>query len=664
MFRLPTSCRAALLLCLLAGPSAPPSTAQGAESPLHQQLSQVDLQDIRGSKVSLSEFRHTKVLVVAFLGTECPLAKLYSTRLQQLSQTYPSDDVRILGVMSNSQDSLQEIAAFAKKHELTYPLVKDVGHKLADALGATRTPEVVVLDALQQIRYQGRIDDQYQIGVTRDRAEHQELKNAIDEILAGKAVTVPRTAGVGCLIGRPKEPQPNSPVTYSNQIARIFQAHCIDCHRKGDIGPFEMTNYEDLRGWGETILEVVEQNRMPPWFASPEHGKFANDCRLSETDKQLIRTWVAHGCPEGNRADLPEPKPVIEGWQLPRVPDRIIAMRDAPFTIPADAGPRGVEYQNFWINPKLSEDVWVNGLEVLPGNRAVVHHIIVYMHPEGRKGKRNSFLTAYVPGLRLENGLPAGAAKRIPAGAWLRFQVHYTPNGSEQQDLSRLGWLEVPHDDVTHEVQTAEIAQTGLNIQPFLADQEFKARSPEIQREARLLSLSPHMHLRGQSFRYEFLPGKGQPPIVLLDVPNYDFNWQTRYVLAEPLPLHKGSWLRCVAKFDNSEKNLANPDPAATVRWGDQSWDEMMIGYFDVIFPVSKENSNNLFKGSSSIISDGFDLDEAFTYLDKNKDGFLSPEECKRFAILEKGFPHIDVNNDKRIDKEELAEAFRKYGLP
>ncbi|WP_437202228.1 redoxin domain-containing protein [Planctomicrobium sp. SH664] len=635
------------------------SAVANAEPPALGRLANLELQDIRGGKHSYTDLAKSQLVVFAFLGTECPLAKLYATRLQQLSEAYPAEQVRFVCVNANIQDSLAEIAQFSEKHKLSLLQIKDANHQLADLLGAKRTPEVVVVDRQQQIRYQGRIDDQYQIGVVRQGASREDLKIALDELLAGQPVSVSRTEGIGCLIGRTREPNGSSEVTYSNQIARIFQAHCVDCHHKGDIGPFDMTTYEEVRGWGETIAEVVTQNRMPPWFADPEHGKFVNDCSLNEEQKQLIVTWVRNGCPEGDPQELPEPKVFVEGWQLGRVPDRVVPITDKPYTIPADAGPKGVKYQYFWADPQLKEDLWVKGIELRPGNRAVVHHIIAFLHPEGKGSKKAVFLAGYVPGLRLENGLPPGAAKKIPAGSWIRFQVHYTPIGVEQQDLSSLGLLEARPEEVTHEVITADVSNPGIELQPYLANQTFKGRSPIFRRDVQLISMAPHMHVRGQSFRFEYISPDEQVT-TLLNVPKYDFNWQTRYATATPISIEAGSRIRCVAQFDNSAQNPANPDPSKTVKWGDQTWDEMLIGYFDLIFPKGTAEQQPLFNPSTATL-ERIDLEEGFSMLDKDRDGFLSPEEAKRFPVLEKGFFLIDTNGDGQLDPQELAEAIQKY---
>ncbi|MCA8991623.1 MAG: redoxin domain-containing protein [Planctomycetaceae bacterium] len=564
-----------------------------AESPLAQSITAFQLKDYRGHEVSLADYAESKVVVVAFLGTQCPLAKLYSVRLQEISDEYADKGVVVLGVNSNVQDPVTRIAGFVRQHGIKYPMLKDVGNVVADQFGAERTPEIFVLDADRKVRYRGRVDDQYVIGIVRDKADRHDLKIAVDELLDGKPVSVARTETMGCHIGRIREPNKESTVTYSNQISRIFQQRCVECHRDGEIAPFTLTSYDDVYGWGEMIAEVVKEQRMPPWHALPsEVGHFSNDRSMTKEEKDLIMQWVKDGCPEGDATQLPEPKTYTEGWNLPHEPDVVFNMRDKPFTVPADAGPQGVAYQNFWVDPGFKEDKWISAADVRPGNRAVVHHIIVYGHPEGRGKGPADFLFAYVPGLRL-SPLPAGSAKKIAAGSMLRFQVHYTPIGSVQEDLSSVGLIFTNPDEITHVVKTMEVAEHRFELQPNTDDQEVKAESKKSPVPIQLISLSPHMHVRGKTFKYEIELKNGKRK-TLLDIPHYDFNWQTQYRFADPIEVPAGARMICTATYDNTAKNLANPDPNKLVTWGDQSWDEMMIGYFDVLLPANEKTLGKL----------------------------------------------------------------------
>ena len=608
------------------------------------------LNDSRGAVVKSADFADSKCLVVAFLGTECPLAKLYGPRLQSLAKEYEPRGVKVLAINANQQDSITEIAAYVKQHGIEFPILKDPGQKVADQFEAVRTPAVFVLNPLGVVLYRGRVDDQYIVGVQRDAAQREDLRQALDEVLAGKPVSVARTESIGCLIGRAREAKSDSSVTYSQQVSRILQAHCVECHRPGEIGPFPLLTYDDAQGWGDMIAEVVSDRRMPPWHADPAHGKFSNDRSLPGEDRETLLTWVKNGCPEGDRSQLPPERKFTEGWQLTKAPDLVVKLRDKPYAIPASAGPNGLSYQNFVVNPKITTDKWVSEMEVIPGNRAVVHHIIVYVQPQGKQPGGQVFLCAYVPGTRAKP-LAAGYAKKIKAGSWLRFQVHYTPNGSPQEDLSQVGLIYADPKTITHQVLTTEVNNHKFSIEPGLDNQTFTAVSQASPIDTIMMSMSPHMHLRGKSFKYELeLPdGKRQ---TLLDVPKYDFNWQTSYRLAEPLTIPAGAKLHCTAVYDNSANNPANPDPTKTVTWGDQSWDEMMLGYFDLL--VSRELTDQ--KSLKSAVN----AEAIMTRFDKDQDGKISREESKGHELLERGFAVGDTNGDGYLDRPEIDKAVEK----
>lgn len=624
-------CRLGLLLVLVATFC---SNAQ-AEPDLSKPVGAFEVSDFRGRVWTLDDFADSKFVVVAYLGTECPLAKLYAGRLRELEQTYAGQGVTFVGVMSNRQDSIAEISAYARKYEINFPLLKDAGNRLADAMGAERTPEVFVLDSDRMIRYWGRIDDQYGIGYVREAPTKLDLKNALDDLLAGKSLRTPITRSVGCIIGRQKATDSDASVTFSNQVARIFNRRCVECHREGEIGPFALSDYHEAAGWADMIAEVVREGRMPPWHANPEVGKFSNDRSLTEEEKQTLYAWADAGAPEGNANELPEPPEFLTGWQLPREPDMVIPMDTKPFKVKASGE---VSYKYFRVDPKLTEDKWLESAELQPGNRAVVHHILCFVRPKGSNdgiAADRSFLVGYVPGARVEQ-YPEGMAKRIPANSELIFQVHYTPIGTPQEDLSLLGLVFADPEKITHELKTYSTVRTHLEIQPYLADQRFLAEMREREQlpESTLLAFSPHMHLRGKSFRYDLVTPGGDRQ-TLLDIPEYDFNWQTTYMLAEPLKIEAGSKIACEAVFDNSEKNLNNPDPSKKVGWGDQTDDEMLIGYFH--YAVKLDTEGNDKTGTSSSTS------------------ALDPQAAKRLQI----FGLLDSDGDGRVTVGQIPGKYR-----
>ena len=543
------------------------------------QIENFSLLDQKGRAHELSDWKNRKYLVVVFLGVDCPLAKLYAPRLAELAKTY-QEQVGFLGIHTNANESPEDLARFARDHHIPFVLLRDVGHAIADRFGAKCTPEAFVLDEKRVIRYRGRIDDQYDVGFQRQGSTHQDLQEALDELLAGKEVSRPSTEAIGCLINRAKSPADGS-VTYSQDIAPILRQHCQHCHRPGQIAPFSLGSYREASSWAAMIREVVQQGRMPPWGANPKHGRFANDPSLTATEKKLLLGWIGADCPEGDPAESVPAPPFTEGWTISK-PDLVVSMA-APFTIPAQGV---IEYQSFVVDPGFKEDAWIQAAEIRPGNRAVVHHCNVYLQaPDSsdlmEQGTLGSVVLAVMAAGTPPLILPQGMAKRIPAGWRLVFVMHYSAIGSQQTDQTSLGLKFADPKTVRKEVATKLMVDAELTIPPHEPNFQL-SHTWQINQDVVLLSFFPHMHLRGRSFRYEAIDPNGQVEI-LLDIPHYDFNWQHVYVLSQPRKLTAGSRLRCTGVYDNSANNPANPDPSATVHAGPQSWDEMFNGYFDVV---------------------------------------------------------------------------------
>lgn len=575
--RVATVCALLVAAATISKVAAAPPTAIG------RKVENFTLPDVHGKQHSLSDARDRPV-VLAIIGVECPLAKKYAPRLRDLATEFAKQGVVFLGIDANVQDSLTEIAAFARATNLTFPLLKDNNNVLANRLGAERTPEVFLLDRQHVIRYHGRIDDQY--GFTsasayeRSKPAQRYLADALSELLADKEISRTFVKPEGCLIGRVGKTKPRGDVTYSKQVARILQDRCVSCHRVGEVAPFAMTSYDEVVGWAEMIREVVDQERMPPWFADPRHGHFSNDARLSETEKRQLCAWVENGCPQGDPSDLPAPRKFADGWRMGE-PDQVLLMSDEPYTVAAEGL---IPYQYFTVDPGWKTDRWIAATETRPGNRQVVHHIRVDVQPKNVTDAfpRGAGIGGYVPGNEPYTW-PAGCAIHVPAGAKLVFQIHYTPNGTEQQDRSQIGIRFADPRTVKKIVRGTDVNETRLKIPAGEPDYKVEAQHL-FDKDTLLLSLTPHMHARGKSFKFEaeFADGTRE---VLLDVPHYDFNWQLRYVFAEPRLMPRGARLHCTAHFDNSADNLANPDPTKVVTYGDQTWDEMMVGFYTAIDP-------------------------------------------------------------------------------
>ncbi len=565
--------------------SMPSPAADASPSRFGQPLADFTLNDSAGAKRSLAEWQDREVLVVVFLGTECPLAKLYGRKLVELDAEYAEKGVQIIGINSNQQDTLQELARYAHNFDIKFPLLKDPGAKVADQFGAKRTPEAFVLDRRRVVRYQGRIDDQYGVGAARKRATQTELVDAIESLLAREPVKIAETGAVGCLIGRRPElgaaggEDAPARVTYARDIAPVVQDRCVGCHREGQVAPFTLTEYADVAAWSDMCLEVIDEGRMPPWSANPAHGEFANDSRMAPEEKTLFRKWVETGVPEGDPKDLPAPREFVDGWQIPK-PSAVYTMPEE-FEVPATGT---VEYQHFYVDPGFTEDMWVSGAEARPGNYEVVHHLILFYVPPGQKRHRPqdplfNAVAAFAPGMPQIAG-PEEYAIKVPAGSKLVFQVHYTPNGRPQQDRSQAALIFADPAKVKKRIRIEAGINVKFLIPPMHPDYVVTAKR-QFKRDALLYTLTPHMHFRGKSFRFTAnYPDGGEE--ILLDVPRYDFNWQIIYLLKHPKRLPAGTVVNLEAHYDNSANNPLNPDPMQMVYWGDQTWEEMMLGTMTV----------------------------------------------------------------------------------
>jgi peroxiredoxin len=563
--------------------------AEGAgDASLGKKIADFALSDPRDQRrVSLGELKEKKAIVVIFLGTECPVNNAFLPTLAALHKEYAGKGAEFLAINSNVQDTLERTANHAKKNAIPFPVLKDAGNKIADQFGVRRTPEAFVLDSSHTIVYHGRIDDQFGVGYQRPKPTRRDLAVAIDEVLSGKKVTLASTEVSGCILGRAGELKADGAVTYSKQISRLVQKNCQECHRPNHIGPMALLTYDDVAAWSGMIREVVSDKRMPPWHADPRFGHFANNRSLPKEDRDMLLAWIDQGCPKGDKKDLPEPRQFVEGWRIGQ-PDMVVSM-PSEFTVPATVSGNGVPYKYFTVDPGFKEDRWIERAEAKAGAADVVHHIIVFISPPGEKpmpggagaGRRGMrLLVGTAPG-DMPLILEPGQAKKVPAGSSLIFQMHYTPNGKEQKDKSCVG-LVFAKEPPRYQVLTVGVSNQRLSI-PAGADAHPVESEFTLPEDGHLISFMPHMHLRGKDFLYELVGPDGKKE-TLLSIPRYDFNWQSVYRIATPVAFAKGSKVHCLAHFDNSENNLNNPDPKKLVTWGDQTWEEMMIGWIDFYF--------------------------------------------------------------------------------
>jgi hypothetical protein len=395
--------------------------------------------------------------------------------------------------------------------------------------------------------------------------------------------------------------KPATTPTFTKDVAPILQQHCVTCHRPGEAAPFSMLTYEETKPWAGTIKMVVSQKIMPPWFADARYGHFANERSLSAEEIRTLANWVNAGAQKGAAEDMPPPpKSFIEGWGIP-TPD-VVFQLPKPFSVPASGV---MDYQYVIVPTGFTEDKWVQMLEVRPTDRAVVHHIIAYLREPGSNYFKDQkpgmffvappakvdekvdtsalpsdFLVGYAPGQPAEI-LHPGEGKLIKAGSDIVFEVHYTPNGTATTDQTKLGLVFAKAPPIER-VLTLSASNGTFKIPPGDPNYEVDATF-SVRKDVKLVGLHPHMHSRGKAFEYRLVFPDGRRETIL-SVPSYNWHWQLWYNLAEPIDLPQGTKIECTAHFDNSPNNPENPDPTKAVIWGQQSWDEMMVGFFNLKF--------------------------------------------------------------------------------
>ena len=394
---------------------------------------------------------------------------------------------------------------------------------------------------------------------------------------------------------------PPATVTYTKDIAPIINKSCAECHRTGEIAPMSLMNYSEVRPWAKSIREQVVSRQMPPWSADPKVGHWANDPSLSQKEIDTITAWVAAGAPKGDDKDMPAPPNFTQGWTIGR-PDVVFTMPEE-YTVPADGT---IPYLYFTMPTNFTEDKWIQAIEIRPSNRAVVHHVIAYAQNAGGKttmargegdiGRGLQHLTGVTPN-QTGSVFAPGLALPIKKGSNIVFQMHYTTNGQVGKDRTSIGFV-FAKAPATKEIVTANVLESKFAIPPGADNHEVKS-SKVMTEDVLITSFYPHMHVRGKSMTYTAYYPDGRSE-VLLNVPKYDFNWQHNYVSKEPIRLPKGTRLEVVAHFDNSTKNKFNPDPSQTVRWGDQTWEEMMIGWYSITRPIEQPKAQVTSSSSSS----------------------------------------------------------------
>jgi hypothetical protein len=582
-----------------------PAGARAADDPsgakLGAKIGDVVFKDAAGKTASLHGLAGKKATVVVFLNFDCPNSTGYSPILADLASRYRDRGVAFVGVCPCGDETAASIAAKAAECRLAFSVYKDDNSAAVEALKAECTPEAFLLDHNLVLRYRGRIDDAYSARLKKNlTVTHHDLRNALDELLAGKAVSTPLTKAVGCPVFMEGETRADGKVTYYRDVLPILQNNCQSCHRPGQVGPFALMTYRQAVNWASDIKEYTRTRQMPPWKIT-EGIAFHNERKLTGKEIETLAAWVDSGKPEGNPKDAPPAKKFTDGWML-GTPDLVLQPKE-DFVL----GPGGPDLFRCYVLPTgLTEDHYVVAIEVKPSNPRVVHHTLNFSDASGQghkleeeaqakeKGKKESeydrgpgysvamgigFLPSgglggWAPG-QLGHKLPDGYGWPLPKGADVVLQVHYHRDGRLEKDRTKIGLY---------------LAKKGAGTKPYkggvipgrffaipAGDSHYKVTGTlTVAQECELRTIMPHMHLIGRQIKVTLEPASGGTKQTLLAIEDWDYNWQETYFLEKPLKLKPGDVLHVEAIYDNTSKNANNPNnPPRAVFFGEQTTNEM-----------------------------------------------------------------------------------------
>lgn len=519
-------------------------------------------------------YYHTnRGIVLIFTGNGCLKAQEMVATIKSLRDQFGSQGILFWMIDSNSEDNRSNIVAEANALGINLPILHDSAQLVARAYNATATPEAFGIDtATWTIFYQGAIDDRN--GATTDPTTQHYLADALTNFLAGRPAIVTQAAPEGCDITL----NPGQTLSYSTDIAPLLLDKCVRCHSPGNIAPFAMTNYGIIQGYALLIKGQILTGEMPPWHADPFSGSFTNDVSLTPQEAGMLVQWINDGAPRGNGPDplaATPPPPTNYPFAWPAS----LGQPDLVLSIPLQNIPTSgvVDYRYLNVTTTFPTDTWIRAAVIRPGNRKVVHHCLVFFGSDAVFKGLLGFFAGYVPGYD-PVASPAGTAKFLPRGTVLQFQMHYITTGRAETDQTQIG-LYVSPTPPTATLQTKSAPNVGFSIPPG-SPETIATANYTFTKDSLLYEMSPHMHLRGSWFRYEAVyPDNSRE--TLLSVPRYEFHWQTLYRLTQPKLMPAGTQLICTGAWDNSAQNAENPDPAATVTFGDQTFNEMFIGYFN-----------------------------------------------------------------------------------
>lgn len=538
-------------------------------------------------------------MVRLYLSTDCPVAAKYTPRIQALVREFEPKGVRFEALFPNVLETGEGITRYAKERGYHFKVSVDFGAKQAKADGITMIPTVVILDQQGRMVYRGPFDD----NKTEENVTKQYARDVLQRLLDGKDVKLfELPVELGCMLMPGDEAARAAPVTYAEHVAPLLYKHCTPCHRPGEVAPFSLTSYEEAKKWAPMIAWATEQNRMPPWKAVAGYNSFHDENRLTDEQVRMLKQWSASGAPRGDAKKEPAPPKFPDGWVLGK-PD-LILKSERPFKL--DAEGRDV-YRNFVFKTDFKETKWVRAIDVRPGNRKVVHHVIAFLDEQGRsialEQKENDgqpgyttfggvgfvpsgALGGWAPGLQPRLS-PEGTAFELKPGTTIVLQVHYHKSGKPEEDQTELA-IYFADEAPKRTLQLAWIANPLFRIPPGAKDHLVTMRFP-VPVDVTAYAAMPHMHLLGKEMKaWVEKPDGSTVPLVW--VKDWEFNWQFIYTFKEPVKIPRGSTIRVEARYDNSADNPNNPNnPPKPVTWGEQTTDEMML--LIVPFTIDGEQS-------------------------------------------------------------------------
>jgi hypothetical protein len=546
-----------VVLCGLAAPALALNPGETIEN--------FRLNDQKGQSHELYYLSDMKAVVLVAQGNGCAASRTAEKSVSALRAKYQSQGVEILAIDSNLKDTRESIAQEAQADGVEMPILNDELQLIGESLGFTHNGEVLVVNPQGwKVVYRGAVN----------KGSNNYLADALDATLAGTPVQVTQSDASGCNLVLPEHERngAHAQISYEKTIAPMLVQHCVACHREGGIAPWQMSSYDMVRGFSPMIREVVRTKRMPPWHADPHYGVFSNDRSLTAEQTKLLVHWIEAGSPRGAGSDpLTQVKKDWPVWTLGK-PDLVVNL--PKFDVPATGV---IPYQMWTVDNPLDHDVWVRAVDFLPGARSNLHHIIATIGGEmapGEKRDTDGSLADYVPGSEALQ-IPPESGILLKKGAKFGFQAHYTVNGKEVSDVTQMGlyFMDKPPQ---YRYRAAIMANPRIkipaNTKAYTNDATYK-----FDREVLVYSLHPHAHFRGAAAEFTAVYPDGHE-VVLLNVPRYEFNWQTTYELKDPIVLPAGTAVKYSMTYDNSTQNKANPDPNRVVPWGQQTWDEMLFG--------------------------------------------------------------------------------------